>query len=187
VQIPQTRHKGKTTERHVSGCRPHIPWLRRLSVLVFLLAVLASASCAAIRLAPSEYEHSLTVTATAYNSLPGQTDGSPKVGAWGDRIAPGVKAIAVSHDLSALGLRRGTRVRIQNLPGEYIVLDRMPARWKRHIDVYMGDDLRAARSWGRREVKIRWTNVERDQSPSIRNCLVFSYSRDATPYESPCT
>jgi 3D (Asp-Asp-Asp) domain-containing protein len=130
---------------------------------------------------PSEYEQSLTVTATAYNSLPGQTDRSPQVGAWGDRIAQGVKAIAISNDLGSLGLGRGTRVRIQGLPGEYVVLDRMPAGWKRHIDIYMGDDLKAARSWGRREVKIWWPNVEQSRSPSIRSCLVFSYARDARP------
>jgi 3D (Asp-Asp-Asp) domain-containing protein len=179
------RHKGKTTERHISGCRTAIPLFRHLSALVFLFSVLACASCAAIRPMPSGYENSLTVTASAYNSLPGQTDGSPKVGAWGDRIAPGVKAIAVSHDLGSLGLRRGTKVRIQGRPGEYVVLDIMPARWKRHIDIYMGDDVKAARSWGRRKVKIWWTNVERSQSPSMTSSPVFSYSRDATPHDSP--
>jgi 3D (Asp-Asp-Asp) domain-containing protein len=148
------------------GCRTAIPLFRQLFALAFLFLALACASCGAIRPMPSEYEHSLTVTASAYNSLPGQTDRSPQVGAWGDRITPGVKAIAISRDLGS---------------GEYVVLDMMPARWKRHIDVYMGDDLKAARSWGRREVKIWWTNVEKSQSPSIRSCLVFSYARDPRP------
>jgi len=134
---------------------------------------------------PAEYENSLIVTAAAYNSLPSQTDGSPNVGAWGDRIAPGVKAIAISQDLGSLGLRRGAKVRIEGLPGEYVVLDMMPSRWKRHIDIYMGDDVKAARSWGRRKVKIWWTNPERSQSPSITSCPVFSFSRDATPHDSP--
>jgi 3D (Asp-Asp-Asp) domain-containing protein len=168
------RHKGKGTEKHVSGYRTAIPLFRRLSLFSFVFLALACASCAAIRPLPSEYEHSLTVTATAYNSLPGQTDKSPQVGAWGDRITPGVKAIAISPDLGSLGLKRGTKVRIEGLPGKYVVLDMMPARWERHIDIYMGDDMNTARSWGRREVKIWWTNVGRSQSPSIRSCLIFS-------------
>jgi 3D (Asp-Asp-Asp) domain-containing protein len=157
---------------------------RGLSGLLFLFLALVCASCAAIRPVPSQYENSLTVIAAAYNSLSGQTDRSPKVGAWGDRIAPGVKAIAISRDLGSLGLRRGTKVRIEGLSGEYVVLDMMPAQWKRHIDIYMGEDVKAARSWGRRKVKIRWTNAERSQSPSIASCPVFSYSRDAVPHES---
>jgi 3D (Asp-Asp-Asp) domain-containing protein len=138
-----------------------MPLSRRLSgLLVFSLAAVCF-SCAAIRPVPPEYEKSLMVTAAAYNSLPGQTDARPRVGAWGDTIAPGLKAIAISPDLGSLGLRRGTKVRIEGLPGEYVVLDMMPAQWKRHIDIYMGEDVKAARSWGRRKVKIWWTNAER--------------------------
>ena len=162
-----------------------MPLCRRISALLFLLLAVVCASCAALRPMPAEYENSLIVTAAAYNSLPSQTDGSPNVGAWGDRIAPGVKAIAISQDLGSLGLRRGAKVRIDGLPGEYVVLDMMPSRWKRHIDIYMGDDVKGARSWGRRKVKIWWTNPERSQSPSITSCPVFSYSRDATPHGSP--
>lgn len=97
------------------------------------------------------------VVASAYNSLPGQTSGDPNLGAWGDRLVPGMKAIAVSRDLLELGLVRGTRVRIEGLPGEYVVLDKMGARWKDHIDLYMGEDVRAARQWGRRVVRIHWS------------------------------
>lgn len=143
-----------------------MPLFRRPSALLSLFLAVACASCAAIRPAPSEYANSLVVTAAAYNSLPSQTDARPRVGAWGDTIAPGVQAIAISPDLGSLGLRRGTKVRIEGLPGEYVVLDMMPAQWKRHIDIYMGDDVKAARSWGRRKVKIWWTNAERSASPS---------------------
>ena len=41
----------------------------------------------------------LEVTATAYNSLAGQTFGHPSEAAWGDTLKPGMKAIAVSRDL----------------------------------------------------------------------------------------
>jgi 3D (Asp-Asp-Asp) domain-containing protein len=103
-----------------------------------------------------EGERSLAVTATAYNSLRGQTDGHPGLGAWGDTLRPGVRAIAVSEDLVELGLVRGTPVRIEGLPGEYQVLDKMGRRWRKRIDIYMGVDVEAAQRWGRRQVLIYW-------------------------------
>ena len=99
----------------------------------------------------------LVVSASAYNSLPGQTQGDPNVGAWGDALVPGTRAIAISRDLLELGLVRGVRVRIEGLPGEYVVLDKMAKRWTRKIDIYMGVDRKAALAWGVREVAIRWT------------------------------
>jgi 3D (Asp-Asp-Asp) domain-containing protein len=67
-----------------------------------------------------------------------------------------MRAVAVSADLHALGLVRGTRVRIEGLRGEYQVLDRMPRRWTRRIDILMAD-VRSARHWGKRTVRIHWT------------------------------
>ena len=96
------------------------------------------------------------VTATAYNSLPGQTDSRPNEAAWGDTLEPGMKAIAVSSDLLAMGLTRNTRVKIKGLPGTYRVLDRMPSRWSNKIDIYMGTDRQKALQWGRRNVEISW-------------------------------
>jgi 3D (Asp-Asp-Asp) domain-containing protein len=98
----------------------------------------------------------LRVTATAYNSLPSQGVGTGKHGAWGDRLEPGMKTIAVSRDLLELGLTRGMKVEIEGLPGHYTVMDRLPSRWSRRIDIYMGKDVRAARNWGKRQVQIRW-------------------------------
>ncbi|MBY0401333.1 3D domain-containing protein [Myxococcota bacterium] len=98
----------------------------------------------------------LLVKASAYNSHRGQTDSTPSIGAWGDRLKPGMKVIAVSKDLLELGLRRGQRVTIVGLPGEYVVLDRMPSRWRQKIDIYMGRDVRAALRWGVRQVEISW-------------------------------
>jgi 3D (Asp-Asp-Asp) domain-containing protein len=115
---------------------------------VVLLALLGAPACAS--------ERALEVTATAYNSLPGQTEGDPTLAAWGDRLAPGMRAIAVSHDLIGLGLGRGAKVRIDGLPGEYVVLDKMASRWQRKIDLYMGMDREAAIAWGIRKVRIRW-------------------------------
>jgi len=129
---------------------------RRASGTLALAAILLSACDAVSDEAPPSDKRSLVVTATAYNSLRGQTRGSPSIAAWGDRLQPGMKAIAVSRDLLKLGLTHGTRVRIEGLPGEYVVLDKMAKRWTRKIDIYMGVDVKAARKWGRRRVEIHW-------------------------------
>ena len=104
-----------------------------------------------------EMVNELAVTATAYNSVVAQTDSDPTMTAHGVRLKPGMQVIAVSRDLEALGLGEGVRVRIEGLPGEWTVVDRMARRWKRRIDVYMGLDVAAAREFGRREVDVRWT------------------------------
>jgi len=105
-------------------------------------------------------EQSLMVRASAYNSTAGQTNDQPTLTAWGDRLEPGMKAIAISRDLMELGLTHGVTVTIEGLPGTYKVLDKMAARWKRKIDIYMGEDVRAAREWGVREVRIHWETAE---------------------------
>jgi len=126
----------------------------------FLLIILTFTSCSTLQKIPQEKQQTIVVTATAFNSLPKQGQGDPNIGAWGDRITPGINAIAVSADLLSIGLNRGTRVRIEGLRNEYVVLDRMPAKWKKRIVIYMGNDVKAARSWGRREVNIYWTVSE---------------------------
>jgi 3D (Asp-Asp-Asp) domain-containing protein len=99
---------------------------------------------------------SVVVDATAYNSLPEQTEGDPSLSASGHRLEPGMRAIAVSPDLARLGLVHGRKVRIDGLLGEWVVRDRMPSRWKRRIDVYMGEDIDKALAFGRRRVRIHW-------------------------------
>jgi 3D (Asp-Asp-Asp) domain-containing protein len=136
---------------------PHPPAAVRSPAASVLLLVCALVFGCCANLAPGRAKlRALTVTATAYNSVPEQTEGDPHEGAWGDRLAHGTRAIAVSHDLVALGLRRGVRVRIGGLPGEWVVLDRMPSRWTRRIDLYMGRDVAAALAFGKREVRITW-------------------------------
>ena len=101
-------------------------------------------------------EQTMSVRASAYNSTPAQTDANPNEGAWGDEITPGMKVIAVSPDLVEAGLDRGTRVRIEGLPGTWTVLDRTASRHRNRIDIYMGVDVDAAREWGIKDVTIRW-------------------------------
>lgn len=98
----------------------------------------------------------LKVTATAYNSVESQTSSHPFVGAWGNKLVPGMKGIAVSRDLLDMGLHHNSRVHIEGLEGEYSVVDVMNKRWRMRIDIYMGLDMAAAKRWGKRKVTIRY-------------------------------
>lgn len=107
-----------------------------------------------------QYDVSLTVTATAYNSIGIQTKkGYPSLAAWGDTIKPGEKAIAVSRDLIKKGLTHNRVVKIEGLKGEYIVKDKMNKRWTNKIDIFMGLDERAAREWGKKKVQIKYDTL----------------------------
>ena len=116
--------------------------------------------CALLALTGPAWAGKLTVWATAYNGLEAQTDAHPNIGAWGDDLdaatQPGVRVIAVSPDLLKKGLKRGQRVRIRGLKGEFVVLDKMPSRWTNKIDLYMKKDVRAAKKWGKRKVTLTW-------------------------------
>ena len=99
----------------------------------------------------------LEVTATAYNSVTWQTSYEhPRITAWGDSIEPGVKWIAVSRDLLRKGLRHNTMVKIDTFEGIYLVKDKMHYRWTNRIDIYMGENIKKARNWGRRKVQIEY-------------------------------
>lgn len=98
---------------------------------------------------------SLTVTASAFNSTRAQTGtGNPNVTAWGDTIEPGMKILAVSRDLIAKGLEHNTEVIIEGVEGVFVVKDKMHYRWKNKIDIYMGDNIKRAKNFGRKRVKI---------------------------------
>ncbi len=98
---------------------------------------------------------SLTVTASAFNSTLAQTGTSnPNITAWGDTIKPGMKILAVSRDLTAKGLDHNTEVIIEGMDGIFLVKDKMHPRWKNKIDIYMGEDIKAARSFGIKKVRI---------------------------------
>jgi 3D (Asp-Asp-Asp) domain-containing protein len=101
---------------------------------------------------------SRTVHATAYNSVPGQTDKDPWIAAWNNRLRPGQKVIAVSRDLEKHGLTNGAKVKIEGLPGTYTVRDRMNKRFKNRIDVWMERDVKKARRWGKKKLKVSLLN-----------------------------
>jgi 3D (Asp-Asp-Asp) domain-containing protein len=112
------------------------------------LSILAAAGC--------NTEQRMTVTATAFNSTRAQTDSRPTETACGDKLQPGSRVIAVSRDLTDKGLVCGTQVKIEGFDEPWTVADLTAARHEQLIDLYMGRDVKAARTWGRREVEIAW-------------------------------
>lgn len=106
---------------------------------------------------PQNRYRSMEVTATAFHATEAQIQEKDLlIAAWGDTLAPGVSAIAVSPDLIQEGLDHNTPVRIRGLPGVYHVLDKMSRREKNHIDIYMGSDEEKAQQWGEQTVEIMW-------------------------------
>lgn len=101
-------------------------------------------------------QHTLTVKVTAFNSTRAQTDARPNETACGDHIAPGDRIVAVSRDLKAAGLECGEKLRIEGLDGSWRVADTMAARHEQRVDIYMGNDIKAAKQWGVKEREIRW-------------------------------
>jgi len=109
----------------------------------------------------------LMVRATAYNSLPEQTDSDPFTTARGTLARWGV--IAVSRDLLAGALPYGTLVRIRDLGGSagrsvsgdhdhllegiFVVEDTMHPRKRNQIDLWF-ESHRDALRWGVREVRV---------------------------------
>ena len=93
--------------------------------------------------------HATTVTASAYNTVPSQTQGNPNIGSCG-RVS--TKTIAVSRDLRKK-YPCGTKVKIKDKV--YTVMDTMHPRWKNKIDICYGKDIRGARKFGVRKVTMQ--------------------------------
>jgi 3D (Asp-Asp-Asp) domain-containing protein len=99
---------------------------------------------------------SVEVTATAYNSVPSQTQGNPVIAAWGDSLKLNVPSIAVSRNLIALGLKHNTPVKIEGFDSIFLVNDKMHRRWLNRIDIYMGTDIKKAKDWGKQKLTIQY-------------------------------
>lgn len=132
----------------------------QIRVLMIFFIVMGCAK--AKKDAPEDIWNSMTVVASAYNSTPAQTSSNPQITAFGDSLKPGKKYIAVSRDLLRKGLKHNTPVIIEGFEGVYLVKDKMHRKWRNHIDIYMGNDLEAAKQWGRRKVCIDYkiSNVD---------------------------
>ena len=90
----------------------------------------------------------MEVTVSAYNSVSWQTQGNPNIAAWGDTLKPGMKAVAISRDLLALGITHNSMMTIGSMTDTFYVKDKMNRRWRNRIDIYMGKDVKKAREWG---------------------------------------
>ena len=124
-------------------------------ILLLALSPLFIIGCA------SSNKVSMEVVATAYNSVESQTKkNNPSLAAWGDILEPGERAIAVSRDLIKMGLDHNQKVKIEGLPGVYIVKDKMNKRWTKKIDIYMGLNEKAAKEWGKQNVVITFNRKE---------------------------
>ena len=119
-----------------------------------LFLIFGLLSSAYVMAQPARWD-TLEVKASAYNSVIAQTKpNDATTAAWGDQLVPGMKAIAVSRDLIALGLTHNTRVKIEGMEGVFLVKDKMHPRWTKKIDIYMGEDIQKALIWGVRTVTI---------------------------------
>jgi len=99
---------------------------------------------------------SISVKASAYNSVAWQTDGKPNQAAWGDTLVEGMKCIAVSRDLIRLGLDHNTQVKIEGMEGIFLVKDKMNSRYTNKIDIFMGKDVPKAKEWGIQRLTIQY-------------------------------
>ena len=110
--------------------------------------------------------HELQVKASAYNSVKWQTDShSPNITAWGDTLKPGMKCVAVSRDLLRKGFKHNTPIKIEGYEGVYVVNDKMNPRYRNKIDIYMGVDVKKARQFGNKKLRI-WYGVHKDSLKS---------------------
>ncbi|MEK9155451.1 MAG: hypothetical protein AAB839_02265 [Patescibacteria group bacterium] len=91
--------------------------------------------------------YTMRVTATAYNSLPEQTDDTPFITASGTHVRPGV--------IAANFLPMGTLVKIPEYFGDqiFVVEDRMNPRYDQRIDIWM-EHKADARQFGVRTIAI---------------------------------
>ena len=96
------------------------------------------------------------VTVTAFNSVHGQTANDPTLTAFGHSLAGADNSIAVSRDLLRAGMDDGTVVKIQGLPGIWVVRDKMHRRWNQRIDIHMGKSWNDAREFGKQTRTIYW-------------------------------
>lgn len=127
-----------------------------IKIKVFILCSLCVVHFSYSAIACENKSRMLEVTATAYTSSVDETDSTPTISAWGDRLKPGMRVIAVSRDLLEMGLTHGALVSVEGFDKDFIVLDKMNKRWKKKIDIYMGNDKRKALNWGKQKVNICW-------------------------------
>lgn len=101
---------------------------------------------------PPVVKYSRTVTVTAYNSVPWQTDSTPCISADGSNICE----LLEQGDIScASHLPFGTKINIPGI-GVCTVRDRLHPRFAYRIDIYFGgaEKIQAAKQWGKRRLTV---------------------------------
>jgi 3D (Asp-Asp-Asp) domain-containing protein len=155
-----------------SKVKKHLGYLSALLLMTFFTAGCAKPQPSHIspesrtvhqKYPPKKEIIKMQVRATAYTSRLKRKNARYPVGAWGDVLTPSCRCIAVSADLLKMGLTYQTKVKIEGLEGEYTVVDRMHPKWKKKIDVYMGDNFARARYWGVRMVTIQWEIPQKEK------------------------
>jgi len=88
---------------------------------------------------PREARKTMYITVTAYNSEVGQTDSTPFITAFGTQVRDGIVATNF--------LPKGTIVRFPEKYGdkEFVVEDRMNARYYYHMDIWMAEKSEAVK------------------------------------------
>lgn len=119
------------------------------SALAVALLGLALAAC-------SPRGEVATVTVGAFSIGLRGPDDEPIRGKWGDELKPGIKALAVSPDLVARGLSRGTRVRIEGMPSSYRVRDQLADGTRERVEIFMGTDAASVERFGEHRMQIWW-------------------------------
>ena len=119
----------------------------------------------------------IKVTATAYTSHKGQTDKTPFLAAWNNKLHPvrdaysskkkgWIKgAIAISRDLQKkYGITNGSIVILKKknkILGAFRVKDKMNKRFTKKIDIYFGLDKKRALKWGVKKLTLSVFNKKK--------------------------
>jgi hypothetical protein len=103
-----------------------------------------------------------TVTVSAYNSVPGQSDSRPFEAAWSNVLVPGMKACAISREMerAPYNFKNGDwlELLIDGQWQRWQIKDKLNSRYRGTIDLWFGgrDTVQAARNFGRRSgIKMR--------------------------------
>ncbi len=89
----------------------------------------------------------INITVTSYNSVPGQTDATPFITAFGTPVHDGI--VATNY------LPKGTKVRFPDLYGDkvFVVEDRMNIRYTKQMDIWSADQ-QFSRNFGARHLRM---------------------------------
>ncbi|MDN3594120.1 hypothetical protein [Zunongwangia endophytica] len=71
-----------------------------------------------------------------------------------------MNAVAISRDLLRLGISHNDEIKIAGLDSVFVVKDKMHYRWKNRVDIYMGNDIKKAKNFGKKKLEIYYKKPE---------------------------